>query len=426
MNFLLSQIKQIREGDFNLLLNKFFILFDLIYSFFISIILLPFIFIIIIISKKFLIRFGEIHTSRIGHFATNIELYLLEKIEKINTPDTKCLDFFVPERIVCNQYVFKIWKKKINYIPKFLGRPIIFFFSRFNFGKKFLIQNTLQGDRDIKGLLEKYDTNFIIPKKDLDNGFKELEKFGLNKDSKFICLIERDNAYLNKLQSKDWSYHNYRDCNIQQYYELAKVFAEEKIYVIRMGREVNEKFEDLTNPYIIDYANSKYKSDFLDIFFSSQCIFSISTGCGLDAVPAVLFRKKMLFVDISPIGLIRSYSSRHTITLKNYYNLTDKRKLTLDEIFERCIGYISSTNEFSKNNVFLKESSPSELAMAAREMLTKIKGKIVVTEEDKLNQKLFWNKFKDTKNNEFKSLMHEKILCQISSSYLRNNLDILK
>jgi putative glycosyltransferase (TIGR04372 family) len=155
-------------------------------------------------------------------------------------------------------------------------------------------------------------------------------------------------------------------------------------------------------------------------------MFGISTGCGLDSVPAVLFRKKMLFIDISPIGFIRSYSSRHTITLKNYYNLTDKRKLTLNEIFDRCIGYITSTNEFSKNNVFLKESSPTELAMAAREMLTKINGKIVVTEEDKLNQILFWKKFKDTKNNEFKSFMHEKILCQISSSYLRNNLDILK
>lgn len=426
MNFLLDQINQIKNGNINLFINKLFLLFNLIYCFLFSIILLPFFLIIIFISKKILLRFGNIYTSRIGHFATNTELYLLEREEKINVPKIKCIDFFVPEKLICNQYVYKIWKKKINFIPQFLGKPIIFFFSKFKFCKKFLIPETLQGDRDILGLLDKYNTNFKIPKKDLDYGLKELKKFGLDEKSKFVCLIVRDNAYLKKWQTKDWSYHDYRDCNINNFYELAKVFAQEKIYVIRMGKEVNDKFEDKSNPYIIDYANSKFKSDFLDIFFGYRCLFAISTGCGLDAVPAVLFRKKMLFLEISPIGFIRSYSERHLISLKNYYNVADKSKLTLDQIFEKSLGYLTKTNDFLSNKVFLQESSAQELAEVAKEMILHYKSQIIETDQDKLNNVLFWEKFKDSNLNEFNSLMHKKISCKISRSYLRNNLDILK
>ena len=425
MNFLLNQVKQIRNGDFNLFIRKIFSLLNLFYCLFVSIIFIPFFLFLIIISKKYLVRFGEAYTSRIGHFAANIELYLLEKKEAINVPQTKCIDFFISERFICNKYLFKIWKKKINFLPFFLGKPIIFFFKQFNFGKKFLINDTLQGDRDIKGLLEKYRSNFTIPKKDIENGFKEVERLGLTKNSRFVCLIVRDDAYLNITLKKDWSYHNYRDCNIQNYHKLSEMLAKEKIYTVRMGKKVNEKFTNISNPYIIDYANSEYKNDFLDIFLNAQCMFAISTGCGLDSVPAVLFRKKMLFLDIAPIGFIRSYSSKHIITLKNYYEKNTKKKLTLKQIFDRSLGYLTRTEDFQKKSIYLKESTPSELAIAAKEMLLYFNRVSNDTIEDKMNQKLFWKNFKDTTNNEFHALMHEKKMCKISSNYLKNNLDIL-
>lgn len=430
INFILSQINQIKVGGFFVLLNKIKIFLFLFYCVLASVVLLPIFLGIILISPYILVRFGFIYTSRIGHFVGNTELYLLESKEEINIKKIRHIDFFVADGHISNNFLFGKYLKRIKILPYLIGYPsLIFFrfcnkFSRFFF--KFLIPSTKQGDRDVNCLMEKFNSNFFFSNQEIDDGFNQLQSIGLQKNSRFVYLIVRDDAYLNENFKKDWSYHSYRDCSIHNYYKLAEELARNKIYTIRMGKKVKEKFLDKNNNYLIDYANSEYKSDFLDIFLASKCFFAISTGCGLDSVPDVLFRKPILFSDVAPIGYLRTYSSRYLLTFKKYYSSNDGKALKLKEIFNNNLGYLVHANDYKINNIYLQESSPEELAEYAKEMLLRVEKKWIDNNEDVINQKLFWNTFdKNSINNEFNSIMHKKIHSIVSSNFLKANKNII-
>ena len=63
---------------------------------------------------------------------------------------------------------------------------------------------------------------------------------------KIVCLIVRNDAYckspfneskLNKEFVKDWSYHNYRDCNVESFKLAYEFLANEGYKVFRMRKK---------------------------------------------------------------------------------------------------------------------------------------------------------------------------------------------
>ena len=78
-----------------------------------------------------------------------------------------------------------------------------------------------------------------------------LKKIGVH-NKKFVCLMVRDNAYLN---SKNASYHSHRNCNIENFLLVSEELTKMGYYVFRMGAKVEKKFTS-KNPMIIDYASN--------------------------------------------------------------------------------------------------------------------------------------------------------------------------
>ena len=64
----------------------------------------------------------------------------------------------------------------------------------------------------------------------------------------------------------DYSYHNYRDCDVKSCIITAEELANSGYYVIRMGVKVNEHMLS-TRPNVIDYAVNGMRGDFMDILF---------------------------------------------------------------------------------------------------------------------------------------------------------------
>ena len=88
----------------------------------------------------------------------------------------------------------------------------------------------------------------------------------MKNNEKFVCLIVRDSAYLPTINNKNkWEYHNFRDSDIDTYEKAALALAEKGYWVFRMGKVVRKPFK-ADHPNILDYANSNYRSDFLDIW----------------------------------------------------------------------------------------------------------------------------------------------------------------
>ena len=48
-------------------------------------------------------------------------------------------------------------------------------------------------------------------------GLNYLKSKGWKEGEPFICLLVRDNSYLNSISSNNWSYHAYRDSDVNDY-----------------------------------------------------------------------------------------------------------------------------------------------------------------------------------------------------------------
>ena len=55
-------------------------------------------------------------------------------------------------------------------------------------------------------------------------------------NDKIITLIIRDEAYLNHKFSKDWSYHDYRDGEVDDYLEACKKLTDLFIMFLEWGK----------------------------------------------------------------------------------------------------------------------------------------------------------------------------------------------
>ena len=63
-----------------------------------------------------------------------------------------------------------------------------------------------------------------------------MKKIGINKNENFVCIAIRDSYYLNKvLPTHNWTYHNFKNSDIENYNKAVKYLNDINIKVIRMG-----------------------------------------------------------------------------------------------------------------------------------------------------------------------------------------------
>ena len=432
---LIVVIKKLRSA-FYLLMQSPFYLFSI-----------PLLIIIYLLRPWLLIRWHGLNCSRIGHLAMDAELYSCRRDAKINQPSQKYIDFFfLGNKYICNRQLLKMQRRSITILPAFLMVPLFETNRFFNL----FIKGVSQHEIDIVG--EKLFYKIIMPRFSPHISFNEEEKlkgkailneFGIPENAKFVCLIVRDSAYLDRYKNqtlRDFSYHNYRDCDIDSFVLAAEELAARGYYVFRMGVTVNKPLKS-SNPRIIDYANSKMRSDFMDIYLGANCTFCISTSLGYDAIPTV-FRKPIAYIYI-PVGHAQLQAENDLVIAKHHLNKKTKKKLTISEIFSSNVAFGHYSVDYQNNNVELQENTPEEIKDLVTEMDERISGSWKETEEDLLLQKKFWHIFEDNmkkliilepENPTHRLLSQLKVTYDVkkehgakfSSNFLKNNLDFIQ
>ena len=213
------------------------------------------------------------------------------------------------------------------------------------------------------------DNPNIFSKEDEIKGAMILDEMGLSNTTRFVCLLVRDSKYLEThIAYHRWDYHSYRDSNIQNYLQVSEYLVEQGYFVIRMGRSVKDEFlSDKTE--IIDYANSNWSSDFMDIYLAAKCTFCISTGAGWDAVPSYIFRKPTVFTNIVPFGYLPTFSNKFFLITKQHFNKRLKRQLSVSEIFNYSLHNALDILKFEENGILLIENTPEEIKDIVVEMI---------------------------------------------------------
>lgn len=420
--FIKRQVKQLREGGWTELRRKLELVLRALARFPVLLIaFMPDLLVVLtvrLIRPVFLIRFQRLTNWRIGHFAANVELYLCELDAGINRPETNFLDIWYHPCKPCNRQLTRMWDRVLHIGPRWLLEPVIWINALIPGGSAHLITGPTANGHDVHNLLDRFPPHLAFLPEEERRGEEGLRALGIPEGAPFVCFHVRDSAYLSSQSPHlDWSRHDHRDCNVQNYVVAARKLVERGYYVIRMGAVVKEAMA-VDHPMIIDYATNGMRSDFMDIYLGAKCAFCVSNGSGFDSVPYI-FRRPSVYVDMVPAAQVHTFSTMFLSVIKKHWSRKEGRFMTLREIFDSGAGDFLLSNQFDDAGIDLLESTPEEIAAVVLEMEERLRGSWKSTEEDERLQRQFWELFPNSES-------RGEIRSRIGADFLRLHRDCLR
>jgi len=318
-------------------------------------------------------------------------------------PANTYFDKKIHELLYFNMFT-KYVARALKYFPYGVEHSDIFISSR---DKDCIFYRT----KDIKSSYINFD------KDENEAGTSYLSKYGVKQGDKVVCLLVRDPAYLDSTtQCIDYSYHDYRDSDIDSYSLMVGELVKRGYWVIRMGKIVTKEFA-YKNDKVIDYACSHDRSDFLDIWLMANCFFCVTTGSGLDKV-CQAYRVPQVFVNTLPLNLFASYDHSIWASKRLYWKGTNKL-LTLKEYLDNSF---QSSRQYHDHSVDIVNMSDIEIKDTVVEMEERLTGNWISTKEDEMLQAEFQKIFKQHKDyKKFHNQMHPE--ARYSTSFLRKHHD---
>jgi len=319
------------------------------------------------------IRFGSLRSDRIGHFAGDPELDLCRlALSADRRPTLVLASFRDPLRAgrPVNSFLAELWKRRLRVVPAWLMDPAIWIERRVGRSDS-RYELFRRGDRDTEGLLERVPRECFLSDAEIERGWEVMSSMGVPRGAPFVIVNARDTAYLSRLYPfSDWSYHDYRNVDIETYNPAAQLLVAEGYRVIRVGREVERPWTAHTGDgWIVDYSSSQLVSDFMDVFLCSECAFMISSQSGIDSLASFTFRRPLLLVGVAPMGALQTYLGRSIAIVKHHVDAASGERLSLAQIADRGLMTAAYTQMYSAAGVRLESNSPEEIRDATAEML---------------------------------------------------------
>ena len=337
------------------------------------ILLFPFIFFIILVYPLIRIKIFELETRAIGHFSKSIEIFLSEIRLNIH-PIKKTLYVSFPNKFIANKFLFKKWKEHIIILPRIVIEPIFFFFRLIPFGKFFLAPYRHWTDNnswrkpsqliDIYGTISKTKPILKFSNLEINEGNSYLKKNGIENFNNYICIsIRNPNYYFNQnIISKPKL--NLRDSDIKYFFKAIEYLSTE-YQVFNLGEKSNIN-NSLNN--LIQYNNSKDKSDFLDIFLPFHCKFIISTGSGLDHI-SLLNRKPRFILNSSEIYYLWGFDYEIDLfTPKKFKSLSTGKFIPYSEVLKLRLSEYQYLEDLNNNGYDCVNNNEEEILHAVKEI----------------------------------------------------------
>ena len=330
------------------------------------------------------VRIGYLYADRIGHFVFDYFWYLANQ-----KGSEQFVDLFFLKGKLCNQSLAGIVARSVRLSPFF--KYLHSWLRLFPFTRKhcLLPARDINGSRDINNSIGgALVSENVFSQTDHDLGNRYLTNVGIGPDDPFVCLVVRDERYLQEVTSKQkgyWGYHDYRNSRIEDYRKGALQLAELGYTVFRMGKHVKGKFSVL-HPNIIDYANSSYRNDFLDLWLMAHCKFCISTCTGLDHV-ALCFGRPIAFINFLPLGDACSWHPTVNVPKKLFW-LTDGRLLSFSEYVRFSLNNLE---DYARHGIGIEDLSEDEIVSCMLEAEQRFRGSWDESREEVTLQKSLWD-----------------------------------
>ena len=376
-----STIFHISEGGFSVFIEKLKKIPYRLFLFILDLVTLPvsipLVLIMRLIQPVYHIHLGFFYGGRIGHFVYDTTMAAISTNKKVGH---LYLFYFLPN--ISNNQWAKMVKRQLNVY--FLVRFLAFANSIIPGGERHSFLPGLQQEyssRDVKGLLYHSDFEFKFSDAEVKKVKKWLKEKGWNEGDKIVCFQVRDNEYL---LSKNWSYHNYRNSDIDTYLPSMELLADKGYFVMRMGKAMSKPIKSFNNK-IIDFAFDKNKTDLISVWLCANCELIVSTGSGPDSISDV-YRKPILHINYLPMTEVHSWSNAAYSPKKLYWKESGLL-LSFNEYCEYNFFYSERYDYFGINIVDL---DPTEITDSVCEVIEKIEGRYIEKIEDTELQNYFW------------------------------------
>jgi len=348
-----------------------------------------------VLSPVLLIRTSGMDTSRIGWF------HILNWHLRTTKPTPHSFDIFFEKRSIpaqANPIFINMWRNYVRIVPfRYLWEvvhkingwlpgnnytfdlPKGFSFSDEDFCKKF------KNSRPIVLQLNKKETFYA-----------EQEMKTINLAGEFVCFHNRDAGFLKKsVSSYDWSYHDHRDSNIQNYALAIKYLVKQDLSCIRLGTLTSDLLEPGFQKYVVRYQGTEKQNDLLDLYLASRCKFFITTDSGINILPYMFNRPVVLLNWINLTNLLRYLPN--TICIPKMYFNTDTGQVYdfFDMLYGDCKDIIRQ-EQLDAKNIQIVENSPNEIIDAVREMQMRQADLLVDSNADKIRQENIWKLYKQS------------------------------
>jgi hypothetical protein len=239
--FIKRQLQQVQAGGWPIFSRKLLMLLYVIAA-------LPVVLIIRLLRPFIVIRFRQLFSVHIGHYAGNTEIYLCERDAGINVPSQPFIDIWYHMPFVCNSQLKKMWNRTLHIWPAAVVKPVDQLNRFLPLGEAHIISWRADQVRDVYNLLERTPPHLTFLPEEEEQGQSGLREIGVPEGASFVCFHARDSAYTKTVfQNFDASYHDYRDANVNNYVLAAEELTIRGYYVIRMGSAVKESLRVSTN-----------------------------------------------------------------------------------------------------------------------------------------------------------------------------------
>lgn len=308
--------------------------------------------------------------TRIGHLCIDFECCLLSQ-GKIVGPRKKLL-------LICNKndfaniYMYDLFSPNIKYlnIPIKNSYPIcralnshkltIFDVSKFS-----ELDNLLH---DIFN--EKIESpKFIFQKNVADALSTILEKEHSYGIKNWVCIHTRDSSYSEKLYAMSPQAdcgQEYRNTSPNNLIKVIELLESLKIHVFLMGNDMDINIPN--RKYFTNYSKAIWKSDDMDIYLSSKCLFFFGCDSGLKHV-AQLFNRPIITANSTLWNNFTKSSRQDMIFFKKIYSHKLEDFLSFSEIINTPIFNSRGADQYANAGLTLVENSPDDLVEVTTEML---------------------------------------------------------
>ena len=332
------------------------------------------------------IRVGAISGRFLGHLVHDTASYLLER--RVRQPVKRELDLFYFSEAPCNTHWAKMLAREMRIHP-FVAR-IDSRLSGIPRGSRFRVvtqQKGLYRHGDWNKLWELGNPISFTPA-EISAGEDYLRRVGVAEGAPYVCVHVRDSRYFQaRYPELNSSSSTYRDAKLEHYLRSISSLAAQGIHVIRLGAEVGSRLPDL-GPRVIDYAD-RHRTPFLDTYLPTHSDFLLGSSSGFSYL-AMCFDRPTVITNSIPLGALNTFRRKCIFIPKKLWLTEEKRFLTFREILFTQVVTFYDSESYAAAGIELVENTAAEIEAVSQEMLDRLHGNGLISDEDEERQRRFW------------------------------------